>query len=111
MAIVQFRSPSHRYRVVSYGVKLSRNKVGKDVWTYTFTLQRECDQASIKEALCHPTADELDDYRDYHRAKAAGDIPRINVTFYHNNESLLTVRGGTERHTSNDSGYQSMKEV
>lgn len=98
-----------RYRVVGYGVKLSKNKADEDIWTYSFTLQRECAQASIKEALCHPTAEELDDYLDYHRAKAAGDIPRIDGTLNHGNELPLTVRDGVGRHMSNDSGYQSMK--
>ena len=100
-----------RYRVVGYGVKLSQNKLDQDVWTFSFTLQRECAQTSIKEALSHPTADELDDYLDYHRAKAAGDIPRITEPLYNhgNNESLLTVRGGVPRHMSTDSGYQSMR--
>lgn len=89
-----------------------------DVWTYGFTLQRECAQASIKEALCHPTADELDDFLDYHRAKAAGDVPTIRRSLSLDDDEssesasasalALTVGDGVERHMSNDSGYQSM---
>lgn len=98
-----------RYRVVGYGVKLFENTVDGDVWTYSFTLQRECAQASIKEAICHPTADELEDYRDYLRAKAAGDIPTISGAFNPGSELSLGIRDGVERHMSHDSGYQSMK--
>lgn len=58
-----------RYRVVSYGTKLLETHDGKDRWTFTFDLQRELDQASFQEALRHPTADELDDWEDYQRAK------------------------------------------
>ena len=100
---------SHRYRIVGFGVKLFTNELEDDRWTYSFTLQRECTQASIKEALCHPTADELDDYVDYHRAKAAGDTPQINGPFNTGSELPLAVRDGVGRHMSNDSGYQSMK--
>ena len=94
--------------MIGYSVKLSKNKADEDVWTYAFTLQQECNQASIKEALCHPTADELDDYRDYRRAKAAGDIPGMNAVVDQSAKSLLTIREGMERHMSKDSGYQSM---
>ena len=98
-----------RYRVVGFGVKLFTNELEEDLWTYSFTLRRECHQASIKEALSHPTADELDDYFDYHRVKAAGDIPTINGPFKPGSELPLSIRDGVERHMSNDSGYQSMK--
>ena len=83
-----------RYRVVSYGVYLSKNKQGEDVWTYAFSLQREYGQASIKEALCHPTADELDDHRDYHRAKAANEIPGIEANVHPSADSKLTDSDG-----------------
>lgn len=99
----------HRYRIVGFGVKLFTNELEEDLWTYSFTLQRECHQASIKEALSHPTPDELDDYLDYHRVKAAGDIPTINGPFKPGSELPLSVRDGVERHMSNDSGYQSMQ--
>lgn len=101
----------HRYRVVGFGVKLFTNESEEDLWTYSFTLQREYAQPSIKEALSHPTADELDDYLDYYRAKAAGDIPTINGPFHSGSQLPLGVRDGVERHMSNDSGYQSMKGV
>ena len=100
---------SRRYRIVGFGVKLFTNELEEDLWTYSFTLQRECTQASIKEALCHPTADELDDYVDYHRAKAAGDTPQINGPFSPGSELPSAVRDGVGRHMSNDSGYQSVK--
>lgn len=108
----QLTSPSPRYQVIGYGIKLSKNEADEDVWTYTFTLQRECQQASIKEALCHPTADELDDFRDYRRAKAAGEIPELTVEVFSSAASLLTIRdgAGVERHPSKDSGYHSIGE-
>lgn len=88
---------------------LSKNKQGEDVWTYAFSLQREYGQAGIKEALCHPTADELDDHRDYHRAKAANEIPGTDANVHPSADPTLTDSDGIKRHTSVDSGYHSIR--
>ncbi len=55
------------YRITSYGISLTP----PDVWHYNFTLQREPFQESLEKALVHPIAEELDDWKDYQRAKAA----------------------------------------
>ncbi|MCJ1378322.1 hypothetical protein MMC17_001419 [Xylographa soralifera] len=57
------------YRVSGYGVKLIVNILGEDEWQYTFVLERYRDQAGLDRALCHPTADEMDDWRDYKQTR------------------------------------------
>jgi hypothetical protein len=93
--------------MLGYGVKLTKDDKGEDVWTYTFTMRREYGQASIREALCHPTTDELDDYRDYQRAKADKEIPEVKPKSHHQAKSpLSSFRDGVGRH---DSEYRSGK--
>ncbi|MCJ1434142.1 hypothetical protein MMC27_003508 [Xylographa pallens] len=57
------------YRVSGYGVKLMVNILGEDEWQYSFVLERYHDQAGLDRALCHPTADEMDDWRDYKQTR------------------------------------------
>ncbi|MCJ1397322.1 hypothetical protein MMC11_000514 [Xylographa trunciseda] len=57
------------YRVSGYGVKLKVNVVGEDEWQYTFVLERYRDQVGLDRAICHPTADEMDDWRDYKQTR------------------------------------------
>ena len=62
------------YRVTSYGISLTPSPSlppGRDTWHYNFTLQREPNQDSLEKALAHPIAEELDDWENYQRAKAA----------------------------------------
>ena len=58
-----------RYRVSGYGVKLKVNILGEDEWQYSFVLERYHDQAGLDRALWHPTADEMDDWRDYKQTR------------------------------------------
>ena len=53
------------YRVSGYGVKLTVNDFGEDEWHYNFLFERHRDQAGIDKALCHPTAEEMDDWKNY----------------------------------------------
>ncbi|MCJ1387372.1 hypothetical protein MMC18_000215 [Xylographa bjoerkii] len=57
------------YHVSGYGVKLTVNIVGEDEWQYSFVLKRYRDQAGLDKALCHPTADEMDDWKDYKQTR------------------------------------------
>ncbi|KAI9875977.1 MAG: hypothetical protein M1830_007618 [Pleopsidium flavum] len=57
------------YQVEGYGTKLNIEH-GKDEWQFTFELRRALNQPYMQRALCHPTADELDDWKDYQRVKA-----------------------------------------
>ena len=60
------------YRVISYGISLTSSpSIARDRWHYEFTLQREPNQDSLEKALAHPIAEELDDWKDYQRVKAA----------------------------------------
>ena len=54
-----------RYRVAGYSVRLKFNLLGRDVWHYTFELHRENGQMSMEKAMCHPAADEMDDWNEY----------------------------------------------
>ena len=90
-----------RYRVIAYSVGLSTTE-GKDRWIYTFQLARLIDppQEGIEAALAHPTADEMDDWKDYRREKAK-----------EKGANLLSLRWGDsyqERKKGNDSGYFSL---
>lgn len=83
---------------MGYTVKLDTTG-GKDVWTYTFQLARQIEPAqdSIVKALAHPTADELDDWKDYRweKAKEKGG-------------NLLSLRWGEsyqEEKRANEKGY------
>ncbi|MCJ1476127.1 hypothetical protein MMC13_004792 [Lambiella insularis] len=58
------------YGVSGYGVKLTVGNAGEDQWQYSFTLERHCDQARLERALCHPTADEMDDWNAYKSLEA-----------------------------------------
>ena len=74
----------YRYRVISFSVKLETPE-GKDRWIYTFQLARQTDppQDGIESALAHPTADEMDDWKDYQKMKAT-----------ENGRNLLGLRWG-----------------
>ena len=92
---------SNRYRVLGYSVKLTTAK-GRDQWVYTFQLARQVDppQDSIDKALMHPTADEMDDWKDYRRAKAN-----------EKGTNLLSLRWGEsyqDKKRKPDSGYFSL---
>ena len=50
-------------------MKLSSDAMGNDEWLYTFTLERQDGQAPMDKALCHPTADEMDDWNDYKKVR------------------------------------------
>lgn len=50
--------------MTGYGVKLSKIDK-KDLWRYTFHLQRERNQDHMEKALCHPNSDQLDDWEAY----------------------------------------------
>lgn len=69
------------YRVVGYGVTLSQNQAKKDEWKYSFLLRREPYQTSIKEALVHPIADELDDWNDYQQSKNGGSTNLVRSVY------------------------------
>lgn len=90
---------------MGYSVKLETSG-NKDRWLYTFQLARESDppQESIEKALAHPTADEMDDWKDYQRDKAR-----------EKGLSLLSLRWGESladksrlSGISDDSGYFSL---
>ena len=90
-----------RYRVIGYGVKLAAVE-GKDRWTFTFRLARQVDppQDSLDKALKHPTADEMDDWKDYRREKAK-----------EKGGNLLSLRWGEsyrDKKRKTDSGYFSL---
>ena len=91
----------HRYRVTGYGVKLTTAE-GRDQWTFTFQLARQVDppQDSLEKALKHPTADEMDDWKDYRREKA-----KVK------GGNLLNLRWGEsyrDQKRKTDSGYFSL---
>ena len=98
-------SQRHRYRVIGYSVKLDTSE-GKDRWLNTFQLARQTDppQPAIEAALAHPTADELDDWKDYQRSKALEG--GRNVQNLRWGESFLEHRQASR--TSDDSGYFSL---
>ncbi len=83
-----------------------------DVWAYSFTLLRECEQASLNLALRHPTAHELDDYEDYLYAKGAQMVPgmRSNIDEFAD-VPMSDFSDGTGSHTSDGSGYNNMRDV
>lgn len=75
---------------------------GRDQWVYTFQLARQVDppQDSIDEALKHPTADEMDDWKDYRKEKAK-----------EKGTNLLSLRWGEsyqDKKRKTDSGYFSL---
>lgn len=75
---------------------------GRDQWAYTFQLARQVDppQASIDKALKHPTADEMDDWKDYRKEKAK-----------EKGANLFSLRWGEsyrEKKRKTDSGYFSL---
>ena len=64
----------------SFKVKLiaGRND-DEDIWTYSFDLQRTSSQLSMDEVMSHPTAAEMDDWKDFQKEKA--DLVRSRQPF------------------------------
>ena len=48
-------------------VKLFEKPGGRDEWSWTFELERKHDQQGIEKALCHPNAEEMDDWNDFQK--------------------------------------------
>ena len=86
-------------------MRLFKDKNANDLWKYTFEFTREPDQASIKDALCHPTAEELDDWEIYQLSKATKEQSVAQLD--HSETADLTEKERTERQPSFDSGYLS----
>lgn len=68
-------------------------------------LQREPDQPSLKEALSHPTKDELDDWDDYQLVKNRPGNKVVPTSIMPNLEELAEARLNRR-----DSGYFSATE-
>lgn len=68
-------------------------------------LQREPDQPSLKEALSHPTKDELDDWDDYQLVKNRPGNNVVPTSIMPNLEELAEARLNRR-----DSGYFSATE-
>lgn len=66
-------------------------------------LQREPDQPSLKEALIHPTRDEIDDWDDYQLVKNRPGNSVVPVSMMPNLEELAEARLNRR-----DSGYFSV---
>ncbi len=82
---------------------LRKDDDGRDNWTYCFTLHRETDQANIKEALGHPTRDEIDDWEDYQLIKKLSDERIVPSIVYGGATTIDELIGlGLNR---KDSGY------
>lgn len=90
----------YRHRVVGYGVTLAWDSDGNDRWKYSFMLQREPDQPSLKEALNHPTRDEIDDWDDYQLVKNHPGNNVVPTSIMPNLEELAEARLNRR-----DSGY------
>ncbi|MCJ1468545.1 hypothetical protein MMC07_007174 [Pseudocyphellaria aurata] len=94
------------YRVVGYGVTLLQNQAGKDDWRFCFSLQREPGQTSMKEALAHPLADEIDDWNDYQLTKSGPRTHLIRSVYGDPDvDHAIGFYDGTRR----DSGYSSRR--
>lgn len=63
-------------------------------------LQREPDQPSLKEALSHPTRDEIDDWDDYQLVKSCPGNNVVPTSIMPNLEELAEARLNRK-----DSGY------
>lgn len=94
-----------RYRVVGYSVRLKFNLLGKDVWQYTFELHRENGQMSMEKAMCHPAADEMDDWNEYQ--SEAESNKRKEAT--RQEWDFLPLTSIVEARESVDSGYASRR--
>lgn len=85
---------------------LLQDQAGKDEWRYSFLLQREPYQPSIKEALVHPTADEIDDWNDYQLSKN-GRSAKLVRSVYGDPDIDITAIGFDMMRR--DSGYSSRR--
>lgn len=83
-----------------------QDKAGKEDWRYYFLLRREPEQASIKEALVHPTADEMDDWKDYQLPKN-GPSTALAQSVYVDPDVDIQASGFDEMRR--DSGYLSRR--
>lgn len=79
------------------------------MWKYSFELLRLADQPSIKDALCHPTADEIDDWEDYQRMKNPSGNGSTPFNCENTGGVLPVFEFEKERHGSEDSGYFSSR--
>ncbi|KAL9100742.1 MAG: hypothetical protein Q9187_009329 [Circinaria calcarea] len=79
--------------------------LGKDLWHYIFELQRENGQVSMEKAMCHPAADEMDDWNEYQRE--ADHRKRKEAT--RQEWDFLPLTSIVEAHESVDSGYASRR--
>lgn len=93
-----------RYRVSGYGVKLVTT-TSDDVWQYTFTLERHNAQPALEKALCHPTAEQMDDWYAYTKMKA--DLVKREVTVLYRGAGKAKIVGSTADQPSDrrESGY------
>lgn len=86
--------PLNSYAVIGYGQK----RVGKTSH-HTFELRRNRNQADIKKALAHPTADEYDDWIDFvqiqEERKAAEKAKVEQITFL---EAINEMDGSFDEH-------------
>jgi len=87
-------------------VKLVTNASEGDQWQYTFTFERHDAQPGFDKALCHPTADEMDDWNDYKRMKHNLGEEAVNVQ-HHVAKQRTEVRGwmGDQPRDKKESGY------
>lgn len=69
-------------------------------------LRRESYQTSIKEALAHPTADELDDWNDYQLSKNGGRTHLVRSVYGDPNVDIQAIGFDEMRR---DSGYSSRR--
>ena len=90
---------------MGYSVKLE-TKDNRDRWIYSFQLARQIDppQEGMDKALAHPTADEMDDWKDYQREKAREK--GLSVLCLRWGESLEEKKRMSA--LSDDSGYFSL---
>jgi hypothetical protein len=98
-----------RYQVEGWAVKLTTTATGDDDWQYTFTFSRHPDQAEAERALCHPTADELDDFNDYKKMKADWKDAAPTTESHENRQIIDWILDSTldssNKKGSVDSGY------
>ena len=93
-----------RYRVVGYGLKLEQDAEGHSVSRYSIQLSRRTDppQDSLEKALAYPTADQMDDWKDYQRVKAEQEGGGVMHMLMAAKEEVQAQRESRE---SRESGY------
>lgn len=94
-----------RYRVCGYGVKLITTASGEDVWQYTFTLERHNAQPCFDEALCRPSAEQMDDWNNY--KKMTADLLKVEVNqLYHIVGKAKVIKSSADQPSDRrESGY------